>query len=398
MSAPDLPALPELKRVTVADVHKSGTHVGTLTRSPAGEVTFAYLPGHRGDAVASTLPLDVGPVTRPGGGLPPFFAGLLPEGHRLTVLRRAAKTSADDELTLLLGIGGDLPGDVQVVPAGVAPADPQPLASDYPAGLDFAALTDSPDRHGLPGVQAKASASMVNTPLALRGSRALLKIDPPDHPHLVENEALHLAGARALRIPVAEHAVLHDRHGRAGLLVTRFDRERQTDGSFRRLALEDAAQALDVYPAQKYAVSTEEVILALAGLAAATPVAARNLYLQFLFAWLTGNGDLHAKNVSVLQGTDGRWQVAPVYDVPCTALYGDMSMALSIDGRTKNLRRRHWEALADTIGLPQRAADAALRTALTAADRIALSVLPFDGSPLHGAERELRHRRGELRD
>ena len=204
MSAADLPALPELKRVTAADVHKAGTHVATLTRSPAGEVTFAYLPGHRGDAVASTLPVGVDPVTRPGGGLPPFFAGLLPEGHRLTVLRRASKTSADDELTLLLATGGDLPGDVQVAPAGVAPEDPQPLASDDPAGLDFAALMNSLDRHG-----------------------------------------------------------------RAGLLVTRFDRERQADGSFRRLALEDAAQALDIYPAQKYAVTTEEVILALAGSTAA---------------------------------------------------------------------------------------------------------------------------------
>lgn len=43
---PDLPNLPELKRVTTADVHKAGTRVGTLTRSPAGEVTFAYLTGH----------------------------------------------------------------------------------------------------------------------------------------------------------------------------------------------------------------------------------------------------------------------------------------------------------------------------------------------------------------
>ena len=74
------PPLEDLKRVTVADVHNAGTHVGTLTRSPAGEVAFAHLPGHRGDAVASTLPVDVGPVTRPGGGLPPFFAGLLPGG------------------------------------------------------------------------------------------------------------------------------------------------------------------------------------------------------------------------------------------------------------------------------------------------------------------------------
>ena len=30
------------------------------------------------------------------------------------------------------------------------------------------------------------------------------------------------------------------------------------------------------------------------------------LYLQFLFAWLTGNGDLHAKNVSILRPSQGR--------------------------------------------------------------------------------------------
>ena len=51
------------------------------------------------------------PTIRPGGGLPPFFAGLLPEGHRLAVLRRDVETSADDELTLLLAVGADAPGD-----------------------------------------------------------------------------------------------------------------------------------------------------------------------------------------------------------------------------------------------------------------------------------------------
>lgn len=39
-----------------------------------------------------------------------------------------------------------------------------------------------------------------------------------------------------------------------------------------------------------------------------------------------------------------------------------------------------------------------MRRALAAADRVDLSALPFDGFPLHGAQRELRHRRGELRD
>lgn len=76
------------------------------------------------------------------------------------------------------------------------------------------------------------------------------------------NEELHLAAARALRLPVAEHRVVRDGHGVPGLLVTRFDRTLAEDGTSDRLAMEDAAQVLDVLPAAKYAVTSEEVALA----------------------------------------------------------------------------------------------------------------------------------------
>lgn len=392
----DLPELGTLRFVTRADVYKAGVLAGALERIPSGEVTFRYHEGYNGEPVATTLPVADEPVTRPGGGLSPFFAGLLPEGHRLTVLRREVKTSADDELTLLLAVGADAPGDVQVIPAGSAPAEPSPLADADPAHLDFRALTDAPDRHALPGVQAKASATMLTSPFATTAERALLKIDPPEHQHLVANENLHLSAARALRLPVAEHRVVRDGQGVPGLLVTRFDRVLADDGTSGRLAMEDAAQVLDVLPAAKYAVTSEEVTLALARRTAAPVVATRNLYLQFLFAWLTGNGDLHAKNVSILQAPDGRWKVAPIYDVPCTAVYRDFSMALSIDGRTTNLRTRHWEAFADSIGLPQAAARSAMALALRAARKADLHTLPFEGSPLHGALREVSRRRAQL--
>lgn len=388
--------LESLKRVADADVYKAGVPAGALTRDEHGLVTFRYLEDYSGDPVASTLPVGPEPVTAPGGGLPSYFSGLLPEGHRLTVLRSAAKTSADDELTLLLAVGTDVPGDVQIVPHGAPLLEESPLAAEDPELLDFAALADLPDRHALPGVQAKASASMVNVPVHLRGRSALLKLNPPGHPHLVANEALHLRHASALGLPVSEHSVVRDRHGREGLLVGRFDRPPNSTGPSARLAVEDAGQALGIYPAQKYNVTTEDVINALAGLTPHRLTAARNLYLQFLYAWLTGNGDLHAKNVSVLQNTSGRWDIAPIYDVPCTLLYRDMTMALSVDGHTRKLRRRHWEALAEAIGLPVKAARAAMAVALNAAVPIDLSTLPFSGSPLNGAQRELRHRRAEL--
>ncbi|WP_347109717.1 HipA domain-containing protein [Paenarthrobacter sp. S56] len=312
------------------------------------------------------------------------------------MLKDAVKTSLADELSLLLAVGADVPGDVQIVPAGEPPLEPAPLAdTSRLEDLDFAALADAVDLHGLPGVQSKASASMLTTPLALADHRYLLKLDPPLHPHLVANEAMHLTGAKALKIPVAGHGVVRDRQGLPGLLVERFDRVQDPIG-MRRLPMEDAAQVMNLPPASKYAVSSEDVVLALAGLCRARPVAVRNLYLQFLFAWLMGNGDLHAKNVSVLARPRSGWMVAPVYDIPCTLLYGDDTMALTVGGKVKGLKAKHWQDFADAIGLPQRAAAAANALALAAASAIRLEELPFTGSPLNGALRELRFRRGEL--
>ncbi|WP_285725701.1 type II toxin-antitoxin system HipA family toxin [Psychromicrobium xiongbiense] len=392
--------LAQLKFVRSADVYKSGVLAGRLERTERGNVVFSYAPDYAASGsspVASSLPFTQDPVESPNGGLPAFFAGLLPEGHRLTVLKDAVKTSLADELSLLLAVGADVPGDVQIVPAGELPFEPESLADiSRPEDLDFAALTGAVDLHGLPGVQNKASASMLTTPLALAGRRYLLKLDSPLHRHLVVNEAAHLTGARALKIPVAAHSVVRDRQGLPGLLVERFDRIQDGGDVVRRVPLEDAAQVMNLPPASKYAVSSEDVVLALAELCKARPVAVRNLYLQFVFAWLTGNGDLHAKNVSVATGRHGGWVVAPMYDIPCTLLYGDDTMALTVDGKVKALKARHWQEFAAAIGLPQRAATAANHVALAAASAIDLEELPFAGSPLNGALRELRFRRAEL--
>ena len=388
-----------LRSVAAADVYKAGRLAARLERGDAASTVFTYDEQYRslgGPPVATTLPVLDTPVTTASGGVPSFFAGLLPEGHRLTVLRNAIKTSPDDELSLLMAVGADAPGDVQVVPAGTPPAEPDPLVDTaHLQDVDFSRLATALDLHALPGVQEKASASMLTAPVAATDKRYILKLDPPDHPHLVANEALHLAAARHLRIPVAPAQTVVDRHGVAGLMVERFDRTFR-DGSWSRIAAEDACQVIGLAPAAKYTLTSDEVVRSLADTTAAPLVATRNLYLQFVFSWLTGNGDLHAKNVSVLAGTGGRFEVAPVYDVPCTLLYDDRTQALPVDGRVENLRARHWAAFARAIGLPERAAHSANALALKAASTVDLEALPFHGSPLRFAERELRQRRAEL--
>lgn len=149
--------------------------------------------------------------------------------------------------------------------------------------------------------------------------------------------------------------------------------------------MEDAAQILGITPSQKYNVSSEDAVLALASRTRQPRVTTRALYLEWVFTWLTGNGDMHAKNLSLLQSEDGSWGLSPIYDIPCTALYRDFTLALSVSGRTKKLRARHRDEFADSIGLPLKAAHSA--------NQIALSLT---GSPLNGALRELESRRVEL--
>ena len=402
--------LDELRGVERAVVLKAGMPAGNLHRQ-TDAVLFAYDRDYvedGGDAVATSLPLSPSPVvTHAPGALPPFFSGLLPEGRRLTALRLAVKTSADDEVTLLLAVGGDAVGDVQVVPHGEAPGEVEPQVSVGDWGrvrfLDlFAASVGDPhavDRVALPGVQDKVSARMINVPVALENSRFILKLDPPEFPYLVANEAFFLSVARRSGLESAEAEVVHDAAGTPGLLVRRFDRIPDPAGRVLFLAQEDACQVLARYPADKYRVSTEAVIRGLAGVCQAPSVAAFTLLKQVALAYLTCNGDAHAKNFSVRRLPDGEWRVTPAYDLPSSYLYGDTTMALTINGRQReNIRRADFIALGEAVGLRARAVERALdelreRVDLWIGD---LDTLPFDGGRIQKLRRAIQYRRDRL--
>jgi serine/threonine-protein kinase HipA len=354
--------------------------------------------------VATTLPLGREPVLRPSGALPSYFAGLLPEGRRLGALRRAVKTSADDELSLLLAVGADAIGDVQVVPTGVTPAEVPPrVAIENIAELSFgevlAELGIRAQRMALPGVQDKTSAAMINVPVARAGERYILKLNPiGEYPHLVENEAFFLTAARRSGLTVPSNELVTDREGTSGLLVRRFDRI-TVDGQLRALAVEDGCQAADRPPADKYLISADRAFAALTAACDAPVLAGRELIRQLAFAYLTGNGDAHAKNFSVLQDHSGEWRVSPVYDVPCTHVYGDATMAMSIGGRSgAEFRASDFVELGMTIGVPPRATARALADLVERADRWLpdLDRLPYDRGRLAKLRRVIQHRRSSL--
>jgi serine/threonine-protein kinase HipA len=400
------PAKEELVRVDTADVYVAGRLAAHLVRHER-TVEFRYATEYLqrpGRAVATTLPLTESPVITPARAVPPYFAGLLPEGRRLSALRSALKTSADDDFSMLLAVGADPIGHAQVVVGG----EPCPQLGDPGTGAPlgersftdlFAAATGSdPDRGGIAGVQDKVSGRMFSLPVRAAGGAAyILKFDPPEFPYLVRNEAFFLEMAAACGLPTATWKVVADRDGRDGLLVERFDRVRDGTG-VRALACEDGCQVSGRYPADKYSLDTEALIASLSQPCAAQLVAARTLVLHVAFAILTGNGDLHAKNLSILRTAD-EWRVSPAYDLPSSAPYGDRTLAVAIDGsREAQVSRKRLFRLASAVGVPERATvlllDDLLRRALPYIDR--LDELPFDQRRVHDLRRLMRSRHSLL--
>lgn len=414
----------DAKKIHHAVVYKQGRAAATLTRHARAGVVFSYLPSYLssgGPAIASTLPaLDV-PVTLGHGSVPAFFAGLLPEGERLAKLRWAVKTTITDEFSLLLAAGQNPVGDVRIVPAGEPLEEVPPLlavtrAMDTVRFSDFAAIPGPVDPSALPGLQDKVTASYVHDKDPSRAY--ILKFNDGSHARQVETEFLLLSKAKGLSIPVATSRLVYDAVGQAALLVSRFDRSPAGP-----LAAEDGAQLLGLAPSRKYAIPAEAVSAAVVGMCSAHVLAARNVFLQFLFGWLTGNGNLHAKNISVLQQPDGEWFVAPAYDLQCTLAAeieqgfaagvpggivtdltdGDPSrdpgMALPIGGSAGSrtgLVRNDWLRFARTLHLPERLAAKCIDKAL-AASALTTAELPFERDVSAAVVRVLGIRRAAIR-
>lgn len=358
----------DLREIADADVYIGDDLIAHLVRGQHDTVSFDYVTDHR-VAEASVRDRSVSwsllrtsryPLVTTGGAVPAFFAGLLPEGVRLGVVTSSTKTSADDHLTLLLAIGADTVGNVQVVPSGADRVRPLPMFdpehdTNFHAVFDKLVGSVDADPVGMAGVQPKVSAAMMSTPTLTRSGPAILKLNPTQYPLLVENEHFFMLMAAASGLRVAATSLLHDGDGRTALLVRRFDRDGTT-----RIAQEDACQVADIYPASKYRIKAETAIGTLAEACArgggSKPAAALELLKTVVFSWVIGNGDLHGKNLSIYD-PDGVWQPTPAYDLLCTQPYMRWRdpMALSLYGRANRLTRPHFVEAGERLGVRPRA-------------------------------------------
>lgn len=385
-------ALPAAERIQSLDISLNNLPIGTLVRTPGDYNAFNLLPSYRSlnnppilslslRSVDGGLRKDPKPIR---GALPPFFANLLPEEKLREAMEKhhAASVRPGNDFDLLAALGTNLPGAVRALPSDGIPVPIGPAAD---AGKKA--------RFSLAGVQMKLSV-MKNTgkeggiTLAVDDEQGqyIAKFPSLTHIGLSENEFAILALAEALGMDVPARELV-DRSEFAGipeefntmspgkvLLVRRFDRE----ASGARVHMEDFAQVFGRYPSEKYTGAAYHNIAAALNSGVSFDAAIEFVRRLALTA-LTGNGDMHLKNWSLLYPGDGRTPtLSPVYDVLSTIPYIPKDgMALSLAGEKsfKALTHERWRSFANRSRLPEGAVMTAV--AETAADvRAKWSVLP----------------------
>jgi serine/threonine-protein kinase HipA len=356
--------------VSILDVRLDGRSIGTLTRLPGDKVLFAFDEAYIADARRPTLSLsfkdalgglitDIAPTqTR----LAPFFSNLLPEGAMRDYLAARAGVNPVREFPLIWTLGHDLPGALTIVPFG---RDSLPPSDDDLPEVSGGMEGDDILRFSLAGVQLKFSAVReasggLTIPAEGVGGSWIVKLPSTVYPNVPENEFAMMDLARRAGIdvpevfltPVARISGLPQgmESGANAFVIRRFDRS-HTGAA---VHMEDFAQVFGLYPEKKYGKASYGNIARVLWIETGEEGVAEFLR-RFVFNALIGNGDMHAKNWSLIYPDRRQAQLSPAYDFVSTIAYiPNDKLALTFAGSKSfaSLTHDQFARFADKVGLP----------------------------------------------
>ncbi|AEI79989.1 hypothetical protein CNE_2c10200 [Cupriavidus necator N-1] len=376
----------------------------------SGNVRFVPSEAFRGDTRRPTLSLSISVPTEAGRKataevldnpfhpavystgheLPPYFAGLLPEGE-LRKRLEATRSNPDDkdDFGILASAGNDLPGAVVIVPADIGALPEYARTYGVTGGADNLEIAvvegATQGAASVSGVQNKLALSTVlqdkryTLPAKGRVSDIIAKLPARNDDSQVFNESIsmqlaaaagvHVAPTRVLPVSTIEVEGLVESLGENlhYLAVDRFDR---TPAG--RVHAEDGCQMLGRMPAKKYA-GIESYIQLVATLYRLSPSGvehARQFFLRQAVNTLIGNSDAHLKNFSVTYHNGVLPELSPAYDIVCVAAlpgFATYGQNVAIDKRQREETLATYETIAEKAGVPRRIATAAVREAVALA-------------------------------
>ena len=328
-----------------------------------------YLDDPQSERLSFSLPLQAEPFDEDRSYR--YFANLLPPEVVRRKLEKCLHVSRNNVFGFLKAIGGDCAGAVALYPPG---ARPNPGEAERLRELDETAAADilkSLRRRplyaaGEDGYRYSAAGAQDKLVVRVKDGRLFLPLDgapsthivkpgAADFPESVANELFCQRLADRLGVRAAEASVIVI-GGERYYVTRRFDRE-VVDGRLRRLHQEDFCQMMSVDPEMKYesdgGPGFADLSTTLRRLHA-TLGETLALMDMFVFNFLIGNADAHAKNYSVVYRRR-RPLLAPLYDAVSTAVYPDLSRdyAMGIGGETLmgRIGRDHFARLSEDCGM-----------------------------------------------
>ena len=181
----------------------------------------------------------------------------------------------------------------------------------------------------------------------------ILKPQSPTYQRLPEAEFMVMKMAELAGIRTVPNALMKYEDGFV-YITKRVDRRKKD-----LLAMEDFCQLSGRMTSDKYRSSYENCCKVIKKYSQNVGLDMAELFYRLLFCFITGNSDMHLKNFSLIENAPGSriYGLSPAYDLlPVNLILPEDldQMALSLNGKKRNIRKKDFLVLAENYGMPDR--------------------------------------------
>ena len=232
-------------------------------------------------------------------------------------------------------------------------------------------LADATVNKGLtvPGVQKKlslhlsaekdAGLTIVNYPTGY-----IIKPQAEEYDSLPEFEDLAMRLAEIAGIQTVPHALIKI-NGTFAYITKRIDRDIEVE-KMSMYAMEDFCQLSKRLTVDKYKGSYEGCGRIIDQYSSMPGLDKSELFMRVVFSFIIGNSDMHLKNFSLIETEPGgrNFRLSKAYDMlPVNIIVpqDEEQLALTLNGKKRNIRKKDFIMFAGTCGVPVKAAEKMLQ-------------------------------------
>lgn len=200
----------------------------------------------------------------------------------------------------------------------------------------------------------------------------ILKPQTEEFENMPEFEDLAMRLAEIMGIQTVPHALIK-MNGEYAYITKRIDRE-TTEKETRLYAMEDFCQLSCRLTQDKYKGSYEQCGRLIKKYSTTPGLDMSELFLRVAGSFAMGNSDMHLKNFSLKETEPGnrKFQLSKAYDMlPVNIIMPEdkEQLALTINGKKRNIHKKEFRLLAEACGIPSNAAEHMLKKICSKKDK-----------------------------